>query len=161
MPVFHIASGSENPITNNQLFRLMKNYFHESPMRGRNGEIPELPEWSFPSQKRFRTLFNLKYMYPLDAVQWLVRKLPTRLVPGSRRRALVALRTRLQRVLYYTDLFSPYTHLESRFQTTRGRDLFEQHDATEFAGLLMKELAVAKGIDEALIEKRIGEIFSD
>lgn len=125
VPVFHIASGSENPITNNQLFRLMKNYFHESPMRGRNGEIPELPEWSFPSQKRFRTLFNLKYMYPLDAVQWLVRKLPNRLVPGSRRRALVALRTRLQRVLYYTDLFSPYTHLESRFQTTRGRDLFE------------------------------------
>ena len=125
VPVYHIASGSENPLTNIRMYELIKSHFKDNPMRGRDGPVPELPEWSFPSRRRFRAAFNFKYMYPLGALQWVIRKLPGRLVPNGRKRSLVALRTRLQRVLYYTDLFSPYTHLESRFETRRSRALFE------------------------------------
>ena len=131
VPVFHVASGCENPLTNIRLYELIRIHFSENPMRGRDGQIPALPEWSFPSRRKFRMVFNLRYMYPLNALQWLFKRLPVRLVPSNRKRSLVALRTRLQRVLYYIDLFSPYTHLECRFQTAATRSLYESLPAAE------------------------------
>ena len=133
VPVYHVASSGENPLTNIALFRSIQSHFRENPMRGRDGEIRRLPEWSFPSRRRFKAVFHAKYIYPLGLLQWMLKRLPSRLVPASRKRSLVALKTRLQRVLYYTDLFSPYTHLDCRFQTTRTRELFESLPAEEQA----------------------------
>ena len=125
VPVFQVASSAENPLTNEVLYKNFKSHFHNNPMRGRDGRIPVLREWTFPSRGKFKILFNLKYMYPLSALQWLFKLLPGRLVPAAKKRSLVALKTRLQRVLYYTELFSPYTHLDCRFESSRTQALYE------------------------------------
>ena len=125
VPVFQVASSGENPLTNEVLYEYIKSHFHNNPMRGRDGKIPILQEWTFPSRRKFNVLFNLKYMYPLSAWQWLIKQLPGRLVPAAKKRSLVALKTRLQRVLYYTELFSPYTHLDCRFESSRTQALYE------------------------------------
>ncbi|NKB66868.1 MAG: NAD-dependent epimerase/dehydratase family protein [Candidatus Latescibacteria bacterium] len=123
--VFQAATSGENPMLNATMFRYIKEHFLEHPMLGKDGRAPELPDWSFPSLNKFRAVFHLKYLYPVEYRQRLFKYLPERWAPAKKKRMLSAIRTRLKRVLYYTELFSPYTLLDCRFEFKRSRALFE------------------------------------
>ncbi|MFA6107946.1 MAG: SDR family oxidoreductase [Candidatus Latescibacterota bacterium] len=117
--VFQAATSAENPLLAAQIYTYIRQYFGENPMRGRDGRIPELSEWRFSSVRRFRLRFLLGYLYPLRVQQWLLDRLPESLAPTARKRRLAALEKRLRRVLYFTELFTPYTTLNCRFEATR------------------------------------------
>ncbi len=129
--VYHAATSGVCPLTMQQMYDYVRSYFQEYPMRGRDGSTPELPEWTFPSPWLFKLRFKLRYFYPLRAQQWLLARLPTRLAPVAQKRRLAALEKRLLRVLYYTELFGPYTRLSCRYVTTRAQALFESLPADD------------------------------
>ena len=82
-------------------------------------------DWTFPSVEKFRRVFRWRYLYPLEVRQWLLEKLPENSETSKKKRRLSALRTRLKRVLYFVDLFSPYTTLDCRFQMGKMLALYE------------------------------------
>ncbi|MFH1567560.1 MAG: AMP-binding protein [Gemmatimonadota bacterium] len=123
--VYQVATSTENPVTVDTLFDEVRAYFRAHPMLDRDGRAPRLYQWTYPSLWRFQVLFRLKYLVPVSVQEWVLGKLPARLAPAARRRLLASLKIRLGRVLYYTDIYYPYTHLECRFETRRTRALYE------------------------------------
>ena len=123
--VFHAATSEENPLPNTRMFKYIKGYFEEHPLLNKDGSRPELVDWTFPPVSRFQRVFNWKYLYPLEIKQKLYEYLPERWAPTQRKRRLAALKTRLKRVQYFTDLFSPYTTLDCRYETKRMLALYE------------------------------------
>ena len=123
--VFHAATSGENPLPNTRMFKYVKGYFEEHPLLNKDGSRPELVDWTFPTVARFQRVFNWKYLYPLELKQKLYDYLPERWAPAQKKRRLAALKTRLKRVQYFIDLFSPYTTLDCRYETKRMLALYE------------------------------------
>ena len=123
--VFHAATSGENPLANTRMFKYIKSYFEEFPLLNRDGSRPELVDWTFPSVQQFQRVFNWKYLYPLELKQRFYEHLPERWAPAQKKRRLAAIKTRLKRVQYFTDLFSPYTTLDCRYETVRMLALYE------------------------------------
>ena len=107
------------------MLKYMKGYFAEHPLLNKDGTRPELVDWTFPPLARFQRVFNWKYLYPLEIKQKLYEYLPERWAPAQKKRRLAALKTRLKRVQYFIDLFSPYTTLDCRYETKRMLALYE------------------------------------
>jgi len=123
--VFHAATSAQSPLTIRQMYDYVRGYFEEHPMRSRDGTIPKLADWDFPSMRRFRFRFTFRYLYPLRISQWMLDRLPEKLAPKQKKRQLGTLEKQLRRLLYFTDLFGPYTTLKCRFEVARSRALFE------------------------------------
>ena len=123
--VFHAATSGENPLPNTRMFKYVKGYFEEHPLLNKDGSRPELVDWTFPTVARFQRAFNWKYLYPLELKQKLYECLPERWAPAQKKRRLAALKTRLKRVQYFIDLFSPYTTLDCRYEVKRMLALYE------------------------------------
>ncbi|MCY3667779.1 MAG: AMP-binding protein [Gemmatimonadetes bacterium] len=123
--VFHAATSGENPLPNTRMFKYVKGYFEEHPLLNKDGSRPELVDWTFPTVARFQRAFNWKYLYPLELKQKLYEYLPERWAPAQKKRRLAALKTRLKRIQYFTDLFSPYTTLDCRYEAKRMLALYE------------------------------------
>lgn len=123
--VFHAATSGENPLYNTKMFEYIKEYFQANPLLGKDGSRPELVDWTFPSVEKFRRIFRWRYLYPLEARQWLLEKMPENSETSKKKRRLSALKTRLKRVMYFVDLFSPYTTLDCRFQMGKMLALYE------------------------------------
>ena len=133
--VFQVATGTENPVRLGALFHSVRAHFTRSPMPDRDGE-PPLPDWRYPSVRLFRILFRLRHLGPVQLREWLL-DLPGRSPRPRQRRVLGTAKVRLQRVLYYVDLYHPYTHLDCRFETGRTRALHESLPAAERAAFDM------------------------
>ena len=125
VPVFQVATGAENPVQLSTVFDSVRSYFLDNPMRDRDGNAPELKQWSYPSLRRFRLKLRLKYLLPLRARGWLFGRMPF-MASTPQRRLMSTLRLRLNRILYYSEIYHPYTHLECVFETSRMRHLFER-----------------------------------
>ena len=123
--VFHAATSGENPLPNTRMLKYVKGYFEEHPLLNKDGSRPELVDWTFPTVARFQRTFNWKYLYPLEIKQKLYECLPERWAPAQKKRRLAALKTRLKRVQYFIDLFSPYTTLDCRYEAKRMLALYE------------------------------------
>lgn len=129
--VFHIATGSENPVKIGEMFDSVRTHYLRQPMTDIGDTPPQLPAWTYPSLSTFRLIFHMKYLYPIRAKEWMLNNIPGRKASPSQKRFLRSMRVRLQRVLYYIDIYSPYTHLDCQFQTRRTRALFESLPADE------------------------------
>ncbi|MBI4530015.1 MAG: AMP-binding protein [Candidatus Latescibacteria bacterium] len=123
--IYQVATGTENPITFSALFGLIRTYFQTNPMRDKEGNPIRVENWTYPGKYRFRILYHLRYILPLDIVRRVMDYLPSGLVHPTQKRRVAMLRAVLSKVLYYTDIYSPYTNLKCRFQTNRTRALFE------------------------------------
>lgn len=123
--VYHIATGDENPVRVNEVFEYVRAHFMAAPMLDRDGNAPKLAKWRYPSLRTFRLIFHLLYMWPIQVREWLGEKAPFYKMSSRQRRFLGTAKVRLQRVLYYTDIYHPYTNLDCCFKTTATRTLFE------------------------------------
>ncbi len=122
--VFQVATGTENPVRLGRLFDSVRAHYMRTPMPDRDGRRPPLPDWRYPSLRLFRILFRLRHLGPIQLRERLL-DLPGRSPPPRKRRLLGTAKVRLQRVLYYVDIYHPYTHLDCRFETGRTRKLYE------------------------------------
>ncbi len=124
--VYHAATASRNPVRISQLYDSLVTYFSANPLLGRDGRAPHLASWTYPGVRRFRLKFRLKYSLPLALHSWWLKRLPSgwRWASPQKRRLLSTMKIRLQRVLYYADIYHPYTHLTCSFATDRARSLY-------------------------------------
>ena len=124
--VVHVASSSENPLVFNHLYRSVRDYFQKNPMLDRAGRPVRVPKWKFPTVARFRGRIKNRYLRPMKLVNALVDGPVS--VPGTRklRARLRLLSHTLEQLLYYVDIYSPYTNLQCRFETKRAREILEQ-----------------------------------
>ena len=123
--IFQVASSADNPIRLSTLVNYVHGYFLRHPLRDREGKEPQLPQWTYPSMRRFHLLFKLKYLWPVRAKEWSLDHLPSAWVPQAQKRLTANLKVRLKRLLYYTDIYHPYTNLGCSFEALHTRQLFE------------------------------------
>jgi len=126
VPVFQVATGEENPVLLTRVFDEVRSYFLDNPMRDRDGKSPKLREWSYPSLRRFRLKIHWRYLFPLRAREWVLDRMPSSVTSPTQRRLATTLQLRLRRVLYYSEIYHPYTHLKCVFETRRLRDLADK-----------------------------------
>jgi long-chain acyl-CoA synthetase len=129
--VFQVASSADNPVRLSAMVNYVHSYFLHHPLRDREGKEPRLPRWTYPSVRRFQLLFKLKYLWPVRAKEWVFDHLPAAWVPQVQKRLTANLKLRLKRLLYYTDIYHPYTNLGCYFEAARTRQLFESLPAEE------------------------------
>ncbi|MDE3001102.1 MAG: SDR family oxidoreductase [Gemmatimonadota bacterium] len=124
MKVYHVASGSQNPVRASEMVELVYGYFKTSPMQDRNGRPIDVRPWQFISQRRFRCLVALKYKLPLSLLKAAVDYLPARWVSRYRRR-VSGMEAVLERLESLVDTYCGYTHLDCEFETENTRRLFQ------------------------------------
>lgn len=124
--LLHVASGSENPLVIENLYQTVREYFEKHPMLDRAGKPVRVPHWKFPTVERFKRKVTFQYLTPARALGALMDGPVT--LPGTRklRSRLRSINTAAEQLLYYVDIYSPYTNLDCRFETRRGRELYEQ-----------------------------------
>ena len=129
--VYQVATSGENPLLNATMFAYVREYFLDHPMYDKKGKVPVLKPLTLPSRRRFSRRIFVRYQFPVAVGQWLIDWLPIGPASNRVRRRLNAQKKRLDRVLYYTNLFSPYTFLDCRFETKSLLAFFESLPARE------------------------------
>ncbi|MBM3279944.1 MAG: AMP-binding protein [Candidatus Handelsmanbacteria bacterium] len=129
--IFQVASSADNPVRLSTVVNHVHGYFLRQPLRDREGRAPQLPRWTYPSLRRFHLVFKLKYLWPVRAKEWVLDHLPASWAPQAQKRLTANLRLRLKRLLYYTDIYHPYTNLGCYFEAGRTRQLFESLPSEE------------------------------
>ncbi len=126
LKVYQVATGSQNPLTLGEITDLVYDYFKRNPMLDRNGDPVPVERWKFPSLTGFKRRFYLKYQLPLGVLSWLMDTVP--FIPWSSRfrRRVSVLKATLERVLSLSDTYSPYTHLNCRFETTNTLQVLQE-----------------------------------
>ncbi|MBI3830352.1 MAG: AMP-binding protein [Planctomycetes bacterium] len=124
--LLHVASSSENPLAIENLYQTVRDYFQKHPMLDRAGRPVRVPHWKFPTVERFKRRLNYGYLAPAKALGALMDGPVS--IPGTRklRSRLRSINTAAEQLLYYVDIYSPYTNLNCRFETKRAREIFEQ-----------------------------------
>ncbi|MCW8131310.1 MAG: AMP-binding protein [Planctomycetota bacterium] len=124
--LLHVASSSENPLVFDNLYQTVRDYFQKHPMLDRDGRPVRVPHWKFPTVERFKRRLTYRYLTPVKALGAIVDG-PVPL-PGTRklRSRLRSINHAAEQLLYYVDIYSPYTNLDCRFETRRGHEIFER-----------------------------------
>lgn len=124
LAVYHVSTGSQNPLTLGALYRITREYFLRYPMRDRQGNPIPAPRWTFPSLRRFRLACRIKYLLPLAAAGWcLEHLLPARWTPRWRR-SVAALKAMADRLQYYVQIYGPYLTRHCCFENPKAQALY-------------------------------------
>jgi long-chain acyl-CoA synthetase len=131
LKVYQVGTGELNPVHFRTVFEVGREYFTKNPMYERDGSRIETPEWTYPDVASYRRKLLWKYGAPLRLAAALLRPLSfVRKVDRARRRLMIK-RAQLDLLLYYVDIYSPYTHIESRYHTTNTQVLWNALSAAE------------------------------
>lgn len=131
--LLHVASSSENPLVFENLFQTVRDYFLKHPMLDRAGKPVRVPQWKFPTVEHYKRRLTNTYLRPVKAINALVDgPLP---MPGMRklRTRLRTISNAMEQLLYYVDIYGPYTNLDCRFETSNARKVLERMDESERA----------------------------
>lgn len=131
--VFHASTGDRNPIKIGDLFDLVYDYFRRNPRQDRQGQPIPVQRWRFPTLKQFHRRYRIRYVIPLDMAQWVLDRLSWLPATNLWRQRVTVLRAAISRMLYYADIYSPYTTLDCTFETNRTQRLHNSLDAGDQA----------------------------
>ncbi len=124
LTVYQVATGTQNPLTNRDIYELSYDYFCQNPMLDKQGKPIKVARWSFPSPRRFYWTQQLKYRLPLAFLRYVSEYfLPFRWATSWKHR-LATLATSLDRLFYYAEIYGPYITVDRRFETTNTQGLF-------------------------------------
>ena len=119
--VYHIASGSVNPLTFDGIVKTTHEYFVKYPMFDKGKPIP-VPVWKYPSEKKFRRKLRHK-LCVLNTVSWLLNRIPAKWAKRKNRR-IAAVQTAIEALQYYIQIYGPYTRLSFEFETSKTQQLY-------------------------------------
>ncbi len=117
--VYHVSTGDRNPVLFHQAFDYSYEYFQQHPRLNRNNEPIPVQQWTYPTLARFRRRYNLRYIYPLRAVLWILNRFNRITLLNNLKRRIAVMKSAISRMLYYAAIYSPYTSLECTFETDR------------------------------------------
>jgi len=133
--VYQVATGELNPVHFRTIFEVGREYFAKNPMYERDGTRIETPEWTYPTVTAYRRKLVWQYGVPLSAGAALLRPLSFLRRIDRIRRRFKSRAAQLDLLLYYVDIYSPYTNIESRYHTTNTQALWRtlsSEDQKEF-----------------------------
>jgi long-chain acyl-CoA synthetase len=117
LTVYQVASGEQNPVQLGTIYRASKDYFAKNPMRERDGTPIRPGEWTWPEVGAYRRKLVWRYRAPLVAAHALLRPLSFVRPLDKLRRKLALRRAALDLLLYYVDIYGPYSMIGSRYAT--------------------------------------------
>ncbi len=126
--VYHVATGTQNPLYFRGIVDATYGYFTENPMM-ENGNPISVPVWQFPSLKKFQKKLAGK-MRLLNRLIKALSLLPTRSAKRQRRKLIVK-QSSVKALLNYIQIYGPYTRTNFEFETDKTRALFESLSPTE------------------------------
>lgn len=120
--VYHVATGTQNPLYFRGIVDATYGYFTENPMMEKEKPIP-VPVWQYPSLEQFEKKVEGK-MRLLDRAIQALTLLPTRSAK-RRRRKLIVKQSSIKALLHYIRIYAPYTRTNFEFETDKMRGLYE------------------------------------
>jgi long-chain acyl-CoA synthetase len=133
LAVYQVASGDRNPVHFRTAYEICKDHFTRSPMRERDGTPIAVKEWTFPEGKSYRRKLAWRYRLPALVGEKVLRPLSFLKPLDKLRRRLAVRRAGVEMLMYYVDIYSPYTSMKSRFAS--------DNTARLWAGLTPEEQA--------------------
>ena len=121
--VYHVATGTQNPLYFRGIVEATYGYFTENPMMENGKPIP-VPVWQYPSLEEFQRKLDSK-MRLLDRTIKLLTLLPFKSAKRQRRRLFIK-QSSIKAALHYIRIYAPYTRTNFEFETKKMRALYEQ-----------------------------------
>ena len=126
--VYHVATGTQNPLYFRGIFEATYEYFVKYPML-EDGKPIAVPIWQYPSLEEFQRKLDSR-MRLADAAVWTLTKLPMR-AAKRKRRQLVLKQSGIKALLHYIRIYAPYTRTNFEFETQKMQALYEGLSPTE------------------------------
>ena len=120
--VYHVATGTQNPLYFRDIFEATYEYFTEYPMLEDGKPIP-VPIWKYPSLEEFQRKLDSR-MRLADLAIWTLGKLPIR-AAKRKRRQLALKQSGIKTLLHYIRIYAPYTRTNFEFETEKTRGLYD------------------------------------
>lgn len=122
--IYHIASGTRNPLRVRRIYEEARAYFQEHPLRDRYGQAIGTPTWTFPTTEELAGRARLATK-AVGAAQWLVERLPLGAAVSQLSDELTEEKARLERGLHLLELYGIYTSVDCIFDTRNTHALWE------------------------------------
>lgn len=129
--VYHVATGTQNPLYFRGIVDATHGYFTENPMMENGNPIP-VPVWQFPSLELFQKKLEGKIRLLNRAIRAL-SLLPTRSAKRQRRKLIIKLSS-IKALLHYIQIYGPYTRTNFEFETGKMQALYEALSPDEKKG---------------------------
>jgi len=128
--IYHVASGTRNPLRLRRVTDEAGAYFTEHPLRDRYGQAIGTPTWTFPTRQELTTQAQAALRF-VEAAQWLVERLPLGANITQLSDDLTSERDRLDRGLNLIQLYGVYTEVDCIFDTRNVTALWDDVPAAE------------------------------
>ena len=120
--VYHVATGTQNPLYFRGIVDATSGYFTKYPMI-ENGKPIAVPVWSFPSLEDFQKKVEGK-MRMLGRVIQVLSMLPLKSAKRQRRRLTIK-QSGIKALLHYIRIYAPYTRTNFEFETVKMKALYD------------------------------------
>ena len=120
--VYHVATGTQNPLYFRGIVDATSGYFTQNPMMENGKPIP-VPVWRFPSLELFEKKVAGK-MRLLEHIIRVLTLLPTRSAKRKRRKLIVK-QSGIKALLHYIRIYAPYTRTNFEFETEKMQALYD------------------------------------
>ena len=120
--VYHVATGTQNPLYFRGIVEATYEYFLENPLL-ENGQPIPVPVWQYPTLELFEKKL-MSRMRMLDGTIQVLARLPMRAAKRKRRK-LILKQNGLKALLHYVRIYAPYTRTSFEFETGKTQALYE------------------------------------
>ena len=114
--VYHVATGSRNPLYFRNIVDASHDHFVKYPMLD-NGKPIAAPVWRYPGLEEFQRKLNRK-LRALKAASRLLDSIPLKW-SRQRNRRIAVIQNALEGLQYYIRIYGPYTRLNFEFETSK------------------------------------------
>ena len=128
--IYHVASGSRNPLRLRGIYDACREYFEDHPLRDRWGQAIGAPSWTFPTRGELTTRGRLALRL-VEAAQQAVEHLPLGTTATRWSDQLNDERGRLERALNLAELYGIYVEVDCIFDTRSLMGLWERMPESE------------------------------
>jgi long-chain acyl-CoA synthetase len=124
LTIYQVATGEQNPVHFRILYESGRDYFQRNPLVGRDGQPIPIAQWTWPDAASYRRKIVRRYRTPVALAETLLRPFSFLRSLDRQRKRLALRRAALDLLLYYIDIYSPYTSIESRYSTANTAQLW-------------------------------------
>ena len=114
--VYHVATGSQNPLYFRNIVDGSHDHFIKYPMLDSGKPIPP-PVWKYPGLEKFQGKLSRK-LGALRAASRLLELIPLRWA-RQRNRRIAVIQNALEGLQYYIRIYGPYTRINFKFETSK------------------------------------------
>jgi len=119
LKVYQVGSSARRPLTCGQLIGYLAEGFRRRPMFDVDGRPIKLANFGVIGQREF----DRKWRRRLERAVNYQKRLARKNVERKRRRQVASAIARIEQLLYFSRIYSPYTHLRCRFRDERLSEL--------------------------------------